>query len=366
MKNQVVYFVFSLVVLLACKKDESLLQATFLDLPEKPADYFGFAGINNNLPELGRVLFYDKSLSVNNAVSCGSCHKQVYGFADNAALSHGFDNQLTARNSMPIQNLNFGLMVDINRGISLVPSFQKLFWDGREHDLNIMVLRPILNHIEMGISDTEELAKKLKTIPYYKPLFKKAFDSEEITSQKISEALAWFLRSITSRNTKLDKSFFGSGAQLSALEVNGKNLFVTKYNCNSCHRVEDPNGYAVFGGGFSNIGLNEIYTDEGLAKVTHNSTDVGKFKIPSLRNVALTAPYMHDGRFETLDEVVDHYSNSIVSHPNLDFRLRDINGQVRRMDISELEKKAIVAFLNTLTDFQVVTDPKFASPFKTK
>ncbi len=122
----------------------------------------------------------------------------------------------------------------------------------------------------------------------------------------------------------------------------------------------------MFGGGFANIGLNDDYADDGLSKTTGFSGDAGKFKIPSLRNVALTAPYMHDGRFATLDEVMEHYSEEIATHPNLDFRLRDAKGQARIMNITESEKQAIIAFLNTLTDFEAITDPKFSNPFKSR
>ena len=365
-----IYFVLGVACLFACKKEEAPIKASYLDLPAQPATYFDFEGANNNLPELGRVLFYDKSLSINNSVSCGSCHKQAFGFADNVAFSRGFDNQLTLRNSMPIQNLgsfvSFVGEVGIKEGDRFFPGFgQRLFWDGREQELNKMVLRPVLNHIEMGISDIPKLAEKLMTIPYYKPLFKKAYESDDITPQKIADALTSFVNSIHTDHTKLDKARAG-GTPLSALELKGRSLFFEKYDCNSCHQVEMPNGYAIFGGGFANIGLNDIYSDEGLSKTTGNATDAGKFKIPSLRNVSLTGPYMHDGRFSTLEEVMEHYSDKIATHPNLDMRLRDGNGMARKMSISESERQALIAFLHTLTDYEVAADPKFANPFKSK
>lgn len=352
---------FLTVVVFSCKKDETTIKASYLDLPIQPANYL--VGANNNVPELGRVLFYDKQLSVNNSVSCSSCHKQAFGFADNVSLSRGFDNQLTSRNAMPIQNLGFQFGGIVNGDFV---SSSLLFWDGRERNLSNMVLRPIINHVEMGITDTEALAKKLSSIPYYVPLFKKAFESEEVTPQKISTALTAFVQSINSTHSKFDKARNGSGTQLSALESTGKNLFFKIYDCNSCHQVETPNGYEVFGGGFANIGLNNEYSDDGLSKVTGRPTDAGKFKIPSLRNVAFTAPYMHDGRFSTLDEVMEHYSSEIANHPNLDFRLRNANGQADQKNISEFDKKAIIAFLNTLSDQEVITDSKFSSPFKVK
>jgi cytochrome c peroxidase len=346
------------VVLFSCKREEPTLKTSYLDLPDVPANYE--LGISNHVPELGRVLFYDKQLSVNNSVSCSSCHKQVYGFADNVAFSRGFDNQVTARNSMPIQNLQVSSFEP-----NIDPQFAtSLFWDGRESNLDNMVLRPIVNHVEMGINEIESLAQKLSKVDYYKPLFTKAFGVEEVTPQKISKALTSFVKSINSTRTKFDISNRGE-TELSSLEEIGEKLFVSIYNCNTCHQVQSPNGYQTMGGGFSNIGLDKEYQDDGLAKTTGRPTDKGKFKIPSLRNVAFTAPYMHDGRFSSLEEVMEHYSTGIEDHPNLDFRLRGSNGNTKQMNISEVDKKAIIAFLNTLSDFNVVTDPKFSSPFKT-
>jgi cytochrome c peroxidase len=301
---------------------------------------------NDNVPTLGRVLFYDRQLSVNNSVSCSSCHKQNLAFADNVAFSTGFENRLTARNSMPIQNLGsfFG---------------EALFWDGREQMLTSMVLRPVVNHVEMGITDLDALAAKLSNVPYYRDLFLNAYGSETVTREKIADALANFLTQIRSTNTRLDMG------QLNALEISGQQLFTSKYDCNSCHQVESPHGY-IMAGTFANIGLDPVYTDDGLQRVSNSSTDAGKFKIPSLRNVALTAPYMHDGRFNTLEEVIDHYSTGITAHPNLDPRLRQPDGAPVAFNISESEKKAIVAFLNSLTDYTMISDPKLSNPFKSR
>lgn len=342
-----------------CSKKEELLKTSYLDLADQPAQYF--VGDNDNIPELGRVLFYDKQLSLNNSVACASCHKQTLAFADNVAFSRGFENVLTKRNSMPIQNLQNDFFTTFD-GIRFVSS-SILFWDGREANLNTMVLRPILNHIEMGNFDVQSLAEKLSTVPYYKPLFKKAYGEETITPERISTAISSFVRSISSNNTKFDQSNNGK-QQLSALEENGQKLFFNIYNCNSCHQVQTSTGYAIAGGGFADIGLDT--QDKGRGLITSNSNDLGKFKIPSLRNVALTAPYMHDGRFATLEDVMEHYSTGIEDNPNLDFRLRNFDGSAKRLNISEADKKAIVAFLNTLTDYQMIADPKFSSPFKVK
>lgn len=304
--------------------------------------------------DLGRVLFYDRFLSVNNSVSCGSCHKQSRAFADDVALSKGFNNQLTTRNSMPIQNLS---------SISFMEQGGEhaLFWDGRETSLSEMVLRPVASHIEMGITDMDYLCEKLSGISYYPTLFERDFGSPEINSERIRYALSGFISGMNSFNSKFDQ-----GQPLTATETLGKNLFETKYPCNSCHNVGSPTGYLNGGEGgtaFSNIGLDIADSDRGVGAISGNPADDGKFKIPSLRNIALTAPYMHDGRFNTLEEVLDHYSNTMMEHPNLDERLKEPNGDALRMQISEQEKTAIIAFLNTMTDFEFITDPQLSDPF---
>jgi cytochrome c peroxidase len=239
-------------LLVGCSKEEELLKDSYsyLDLPDQPAQYF--VGDNDNIPELGRVLFYDKQLSINNSVACATCHKQALGFADNVAFSRGFENVLTKRNSMPIQNLQNDFFTTFD-GIRFVSS-SILFWDGREASLNTMVLKPLLNHVEMGNFDVQSLAEKLSTVPYYKPLFKKAFGEETITPERISTAISSFVRSIRSNNTKFDQANNNGEQQLSALEQNGQKLFFNIYNCNSCHQVQTPNGYATAGGGFADIG----------------------------------------------------------------------------------------------------------------
>ncbi|HTJ51912.1 MAG TPA: cytochrome c peroxidase [Cyclobacteriaceae bacterium] len=347
-------------VLQSCNSDVQSTNEAHLVLPSTTDNYF--VNINDEVPTLGRVLFYDNKLSVNNTISCSSCHKQSSAFADNVKFSRGFENRITLRNSMPIQNINVFSGVFSDGPVFGDPT-TKLFWDGRESDLRTMVLRPIVNHIEMGITDVDQLAEKLKSVSYYKDLFTKAYGSDEITATKISDALSYFLQSIKSTNTKFDMANRFQD-KLTALEMKGRQLFSDTYNCNSCHRVETPDGYAMAGGTFANIGLDPVYSDGGLANVTGAAADVGKFKIPSLRNVIFTAPYMHDGRFSTLEEVLDHYSSGIQDNPNLDSKLKS-NGGPKQMNIPDDDRKAIIAFLNTLTDVQVLSDQKFSNPFKT-
>ena len=365
MKTKIPALLFAVtVVAYSCISDETPLKTVSLELPSTPYPYN--VGTNDYLPTLGRVLFYDKQLSINNSVSCSSCHKQNLAFADNVRFSKGFENTFTTRNSMPIQNLGsasffpdsgFNNPGPIEFGTSL-------FWDGREHNLQSMVLKPIVNHIEMGMTDLEALTERLSVLSYYKDLFVKAYGQPVITSDRIAEALSLFLLSINSGRSKFDHSMQGT-EKLGILEKEGLHLFDSTYNCNSCHQVQSVHGY-IFAGTFANIGLDEEYTDTGLAAVTRSPSDVGKFKIPSLRNVSLTGPYMHDGRFATLDEVLEHYSHGVADHPNLDFRLRDNNGQPILREIPVQDKKAIIAFLRTLTDYEMISDEKFSNPFNTK
>ncbi len=326
-----------------------------------------------NSPEvLGRILFYDKNLSINGSVACSSCHKQELAFADNKQFSVGFENRLTNRNSPPIQNLSSGFLTldratftDSNGFINSNDprTIGSLFWDGRESSLVDMVLKPIVNHQEMGIKDLDDMVERLKKSDFYPAGFAKVYGEPDFNIDHVADALATFVGSITSNETKLD-DHFKSGTSLSALEENGKNLFFSKYQCNSCHQVRSASGYQFsIGGAFLNIGLDPIYEDAGVMAVTGSPEDAGKFKTPSLRNVELTAPYMHDGRFETLEEVIQHYSIGISNNENLDPRLKDINGNPQVFAITELETQAIIAFLRTLTDYNMITNPKLSDPF---
>jgi cytochrome c peroxidase len=389
MRNLLSYSVFAFAFVLVISCQDQQLETTgevYLDLPPERFQY------NNNLNDtanaittLGRVLFYDRNLSTNSTIACASCHKQSYGFADNQRFSQGFAGRFTTRNSMPVQNLSAsGGLMDATFAPDKGQFGGHLFWDGREALLQNLVLQPIGNHIEMGVADAQSLTDKLSTLSYYSSLFKDAYGSSEITTEGISRALTSFCLSINTNDTRFDKynqtRFVGPlidfdsvtvtppDAQqpvLNALEIEGMLLFEQKYNCNSCHNVGSTNGY-LFAGTFANIGLDKEYSDLGRQKVTNDPLDNGKFKIPSLRNVVYTAPYMHDGRYANLKEVMEHYSEGIEDTPNLDQKLKGADGHARTMNISEHEKEAIIAFLNTLTDDSVITDPKFSDPFKVK
>ena len=319
---------------------------------------FNSNDIKNEVATLGRVLFYDPQLSINNTIACGSCHLQSKAFSDLGESSVGFKGTTTTRNSMAIVNP----MLTRN-----------LFWDSRTKSLQQMVLQPVQNHVEMGMEDLDFLAKKLQKSNYYAPLFKKAFNTEGVTRDGINTALMQFLTSMVSHNSKFDKGAKTEFANFNGLEAVGKTLFMSeRLGCVKCHaganfslgdemsQISSSNPYGGTGTdspeGTANIGLNLVYKDNGKGN--------GKFKIPTLRNIELTAPYMHDGRFKTLEQVVEHYNSGIQLHPKLDDNLKDSNGEPKRMNMTNVEKSALIAFLKTLTDNTYATDPKYSNPFQ--
>lgn len=298
---------------------------------------------------LGRVLFYDPRLSINNRISCGSCHSQKHGFADPRQFSEGFGGKFTSRNAMAIIN----------------PSINNhFFWDSRVSHIEELSLEPVRNHIEMGMEKMSDLVIKLQNTSYYPELFNRAFHSEKISEGKIASALSQFMCSLVSVESRMDKASHNGMSSLSELEQLGHNLFFSsKTMCGSCHSGGNFSAPDFPGGGYSqpnvqgtaNIGLQLVYTDNGKRE--------GQFKIPTLRNIAVTAPYMHDGRFKTLEEVINHYDNGIASHQNLDSKFRTPQGP-KKLNLSAIEKLALVAFLNTLTDEKFLKDERYSDPFQ--
>lgn len=345
------------ILLFSCNKlGKTSIQSAYL--PEEIPDYGSGDQQANAMIHLGRVLFYDPALSKNNTISCASCHKQAYAFADNNALSIGFENKKTKRNSIAIQNLTFGGFGGPIFGDAA------LFWDGRENNLQSLISKPIANHIEMGMDDEATLLSKLNSKEYITRLSNLAFGEKNLTMTTLSSSMTQFLTMMTTRS-KFDqvKGMNVPTASFTAQELRGEQLFTTTYQCNNCHHPS-PGMYSNFGD-FVNIGLDASTTDPGRLNVTHLTTDEGRFKIPDLHNVGITAPYMHDGRFATLQDVLNHYSHGIQPNNNLDTRLLK-NGDPLRMNISEQDKTDIIAFLNTLTDYSLMTNPLLSSPFKLK
>jgi cytochrome c peroxidase len=308
---------------------------------------------------LGRVLFYDKKLSTNGTISCASCHKQDKGFSDDAVLSIGFEGNTTSRHSMTLINSRF-----YQRG--------RFFWDERASTLEEQVLMPFQDPVEMGMT-LEQVVSVVQDQPYYPELFEKAFGSQEVNSDRISRALSQFVRSIVSYSSKYDEgrrlstSPGGNFINFTDEENTGKNLFFQTIPngggaCFGCHTTE---AFVSANPGPQNNGLdNESTTDLGAGAVFTNPIFVGRFKTTSLRNIELTAPYMHDGRFSTLEEVVEHYNSGIQNHPTLSPALKDANGNPVQLNFTNSQKAALVAFLKTLTDQTVSTEAKWSNPFE--
>ena len=300
---------------------------------------------------LGRVLFYDQRLSANQTISCASCHQPEHGFSDPRQFSVGFLGGKTPRNSMGLTNARW---------------YQRrsFFWDERAATLEDQVLRPIQDPVEMGMT-LPALNTRLAAEPFYANLFNAAFGSPEVNATRISRALAQFVRSIVSTKSKYDAGIPLRFSNFTAQEQLGQSIFlgqVGNATCASCHGTDN----FVPGPNINNNGLENPYLDKGVGALTGRPQDEGLFKVPSLRNVELTAPYMHDGRFATLEQVVEFYNSGVVNHPNLSPPLRNPPGQPpgpRRLNLTPEQKAALVAFLKTLTDRGVTSAGQFGDPF---
>jgi len=259
----------------------------------------------------------------------------------------------------------------------------RFFWDERAETLEEQVLMPFQDDVEMGLT-LSELIDIVAQQEYYPILFEDAFGDKNITSDKISKALAQFVRSLVSTTSKYDQARIEVQSPIvdfpgfSALENEGKRLFYlprqltngVNGNCVGCHQTEAfigpfPNNPGQLTSFATSNGLDAMSTsDLGVNEATGNPNDIGKFKIPSLKNIAVRPPYMHDGRFSNLEEVIEHYSSGIQNHQNLISPLVNANGEVGQFDFTQNEKDALIAFLKTLTDNQMLTDEKYNNPFK--
>ena len=300
---------------------------------------------------LGRVLFHDVQLSADGSTSCATCHQPAHAFADPRPASTGISGVPLHRNAPGLFNLRYQ---------------RRMFWDMRVVGLANQVLQPIGHPDEMGMS-LEVLPEKLSGLPYYPALFESAFGDPHIDLDRITDALVQFLRSIRSTSSRYDAGLADGFAQFTPAEALGKSVFFrSDTRCNQCH-----SGLNFFATQPFINGLDTDYAaagDGGIGALTGAADDDGRFKTVSLRNVGLTAPYMHDGRFATLREVVDFYSDDIQPHPFLDERLSENGigpaGQTPyQLVLSEAEREGLVAFLHTLTDTLLPADPAFSSPF---
>jgi cytochrome c peroxidase len=361
MNNQAKYvFFFLAIAVMACKPDlkepKTYPAPTLYNFEQKP--FFPPAIIPADNPltvegiALGRHLFFETKLSGDNTQSCGSCHNQALAFTDNGArFSTGITGAIGTRNSMPIFNLMW------------VPRF---FWDGRSPNLRHQVLQPIQDPIEMH-ENLPNAINKLESTELYPDLFGKAFGSEEITSERIAKALEQFILSIVSTDSKFDRFRQNPVLNpLSASEQRGFDLFMREFSPPGSGR---PVGADCFHCHGTHLFTTNVFTNNGLDEnpaigfnvVTNDPNDIGKFRSPSLRNVALTAPYMHDGRFETLEEVLDHYNEHLKESPTLDPNLKS---QGVGLGLTVQDKADIIAFLNALTDSVYLNNPDYKNPFQ--
>ena len=372
----------------ACKSDfnyyyysqeETELLSQYLNLAEFPDDYtvelpihLRNAGlfprpVERDKAVLGRVIFYDKKLSKDGKVSCASCHKQSLAFSDDKAFSDGVYDRSTERNSIALGSVaNFSAYygTDLNGSNAI-----RFFWDNRAETAVDQSRGSMTNAKEMDMT-MHEIAATVESQPYYGPLFKKAFGSNVVTEDLVLEAVANFVNAMGSFQSKFDaeadrNNTGGFGNVIYSNNFNGftdaenRGKALYNANCASCHSGNQ--GRPVLQ--FANNGLESNPTDLGVGGISGTNAEKGSFKVPTLRNIALTAPYMHDGRFTSLNDVIDFYNSGIQSHPFLHADLKS-GGQPKKMDFSAVGKTDIIAFLNTLTDDQLLKDQKFSDPFK--
>lgn len=345
LKNILLLSFTILISVAGCKKDVEIPDSSSLDaaisfiVPQGwPAPYYTFK--NNQLTAtgfaLGRKLFYDTRLSKDNSTSCGTCHQSFAAFANaDHTVSHGVDEQLGTRNSPALFNLNW---------------HTSFMWDGGVNHIEVQPLAPITNPVEMGETLVNVLSK-LDKDPVYKKMFRDAFGTEEINAERMFKSMAQFMGAMVSSNSKYDKFMRKeNGTTLSSSEQAGLAIYESK--CSGCHTAPLFTDHS-----FRNIGLKpSALNDSGRAHITFDPNDMYQFKVPTLRNLSYTQPYMHDGRFATLDQVFDQMEKGIYDYPTLDPLMK--NG----IKLSTQERNDLKAFLKTLDDETFVKDKRFFEP----
>jgi cytochrome c peroxidase len=299
---------------------------------------------------LGRHLFYEEALSGDNSMSCASCHMQQRAFTDGKAVSKGIDGIAGRRSAMPLFNLAFE---------------EKFFWDGRSLTLEEQALIPIEDPIELN-ADLDTVIMRLESRALYQRLFEEAFGSAEVTADRMAKAIAQFERTLISANSKFDKVMrLKDGTQFTPLEDQGRAMYFSEVgDCFHCHGAAETSYLmGAFGRDlqFANNGLKMQYQDEGRAEVTGKPSDVGKFKVPSVRNVEFSFPYMHDGSIPNLDSLVGFYNFGGHKHPNIDPNMKAA-GEGRGW--TPQQRNALKAFLQTFTDYEFLQDTAYSNPFQ--
>jgi cytochrome c peroxidase len=338
MKKKTIGFCIMLSVVLACSSTQEITEPNVdFQIPKNfPQPIYNLARnpITKAGFELGKALFSDPILSRNNSISCSECHAQSYAFTHHGHdVSHGIDNLKGTRNALAMQNLAWQ---------------SEFFWDGGVGDLDFVPLAPIENPVEMD-EKVGNVLEKLRKTQYYPAQFKKAFGTNEINAERFLKALSQYMLTLVSANSRYDKYVRNEGEILTADELAGLSLF--KQKCASCHK-----GELFTDQSYRNNGLTiQGDMDTGRFRITEQPQDKYKFKVPSLRNIEVSKPYMHDGRFYTLETVLDHYAEGVQQTPNLDPLLQ--NG----IPMTAKEKLQIVAFLKTLTDEQFLKDKRLSN-----
>ncbi|MBL7826007.1 MAG: c-type cytochrome [Saprospiraceae bacterium] len=362
------------------------LPPVFANYDRKLPDYLKSLGlvvqpVDDGKATLGRVLFYDKNLSQDRTISCASCHKQELAFSDNVAVSTGIYGLKGTRNALPLGNVaSFSAHYRAING----PAPQ-LLWDNRASSVEQQSTMAFLNDHEMGMT-LQEVVNRIVEQPYYPYIWNKVYGNFNVTSDQVLECLSEFVGAMGAHDSRFDGGleeangninissvdtitsilpiYYGNGGDtlttiqttgipgFTTIENRGRDIFVV--NCSKCHSPLRTTQEVLE----ACTGLSMNYTDGGVGAISGNSNQVGVFKSPSLRNIALTAPYMHDGRFKTLMEVVSFYNNGVKNHPNLHPEMK-LNLNLNASDLN-----ALVAFLNTLTDHELIRDERFANPFK--
>lgn len=328
-----VWLIAACASLLSCQNQEEIT----LDFPDyvQPFEIPENNALTKSKVALGRRLFYEKGLSLDSSVSCASCHMQEFAFADTARVSRGFQNDTGFRNSSSLTNV----------------AFQTAFFrDGGVFTLERAVHPPVLGEFEMNMNLTEMLLR-LNANKSYKEEFQNAFN-KAIDHQSIVQALASFQRTLNSFNSPYDSFLGGDSLALNRSEKRGLALFRSdKFACASCHK--EP---LFIDNDMHNIGVYEEYNEFGRGRVTLQKEDFGKFRTPTLRNIAVSFPYMHDGSFKSIEEVLDFYATGGKKHPNKSELMQQI-------EMTATEKADLLAFLKALTDTSFLQNPAFSSPF---
>lgn len=324
--------------MVACVKKESTpVPVTAFSSPVRPAHFppavyqYGENVYSKEGFELGRKLFFDPLLSINNTISCGSCHKPENAFADGGvSFSPGVYGLTAKRHSPAIFNAAWN---------------SSFMWDGGVNHIEVMPLAPLTNPREMG-ETVKNIVHKLNADPNYVQRFKKVFSKDTIDDQQMFRALALYMSNLVSGDTKYDRYITGKG-NFTQDEQEGYTLF--KSNCASCHTEPLFTNYS-----FQNNGIDMVFSDSGRYLITRSPADMGKFKVPSLRNIMVTYPYMHDGRFNTLEEVIDHYSDGVKQSATLSPLL--VKDGTEGLKLTPADKRKLLSFLQTLTDSSFITN----------